>query len=152
MSDLTEQEKRVKIAEACGCDEWVIVKQGYYYRTDACGYTNSLKEAWKLPKVEAKKYEMYADRADVPGCEKVTIQKAQTPDYFHDLNACAEMRKALTEKLQQYNYEACLEQIVSRDAGLNPIYGDEASEWQIINATPAQHCEAFAKSFTTPLW
>lgn len=95
---MTDQEINQAIAEACGFDLFVIVKRGFYYRPNACGYTNSIAEAWKLPRAEAKRYEMYVDRSDVNQCEKVLIQSAPTPDYCNDLNAMHEAEELLNEK------------------------------------------------------
>jgi len=92
---MTDQEINVAIAELCGCDQWMIQKNGYFYRPNACGYTSEVSVAWKLPHEEAKKYEMYADRDDIPGCEKVLLVKAPHPDYCNDLNAMHEAEKTL---------------------------------------------------------
>lgn len=92
---MTANDLRVRLAEAVAFDQWVIIKQGLYYRENACGYTGSIKEAWKLPLVEAKKYEMYADRTDVPGNEKVLIERAPMPEYCNSLDAIATARTAI---------------------------------------------------------
>lgn len=58
------------------------------------------------------------------------------PDYFGSLDACAEMRKALKSREQFNDYEEFLRQAMGR------------SEWNgdpyLFDATPEQHCEAFA--------
>jgi hypothetical protein len=92
---MTDQQLNALVAEAIGLDEWVITKNGYYYRSDACGYTSNLAEAWKVPLETAKKYEMYADNLKVPFCEKILIQKAPDPDFGKDLN---EMSRVLLEE------------------------------------------------------
>lgn len=92
---MSEEELSLEVARLVGFDKYVIVKRGLYYRENAGGYTNSLAEAWKLPLAEAKKYEMYADRDDVPFCEKVRVIPAPTPDYPRDLNAMHEAEKTL---------------------------------------------------------
>lgn len=125
---MTEQEQRIAIAEACKRDEWVIVKRGLYYCPNAGGYTHSIARAWKLPKAEAKRYEMYADRSDVDQCEKVLIEPAPPPDYLHDLNACHEMEKTLVNTFQ---YQLWLDRLTNRN------------EW---HATAAQRCEAFLRT------
>ena len=55
------------------------------------------------------------------------------PDYCHDLNACAEMEKALTEE-QWIDYQATLWGILDRDRETNPR-----------SATARQRCEAFLR-------
>ncbi len=92
---MNDQQLNNLVAEAIGLDEWVITKNGYYYRPDACGYTSNLAEAWKVPLETAKKYEMYADNPRVPFCEKVLIQKAPDPDFGEDLNETRKMETFL---------------------------------------------------------
>lgn len=96
--NLTDDEIRVKCAEAMNFDLHVIMKRGDYYRPGACGYTRSIQEAWKLPKVEAKKYEMYADRSDVSFCEKVLIEPAPLPDYLGSVDAALTLCDRLREE------------------------------------------------------
>lgn len=97
---MNDQELNNLVAEAIGLDEWVITKNGYYYRPDACGYTDRLSEAWKVPLETAKKYEMYADNPKVAFYDKVLIEKAPTPDFGGDLN---EMRRAETFLMKDEN-------------------------------------------------
>jgi hypothetical protein len=103
---MTPEAQRIAIA--------VIVKRGQFYRPDAHGYTNSIAEAWKLPLAEAKKYEMYADRDDIPGCEKVLIERAPLPDYLNDLNAMAKAEECIPDdKWELYVFN--LRTVVYRD-------------------------------------
>lgn len=81
---------RVAIAEADNFDLWLIIKNGYYYRPNAAGYTQSIADAWKLPKEQAKKYEMYAYRQDVDFCQKVLLEPAPLPDYCNSRDAIVE--------------------------------------------------------------
>jgi hypothetical protein len=76
----------------------MIVKQGIYYRPDAKGYTGESSLAWKLPLDQAKRYEMYADRDDIAGCEKVTLREAPHPKYDTSLDAMAEAEATLTDE------------------------------------------------------
>lgn len=74
---------------------YLIVKQGFYYRPNAKGYTSCLSEAWKLPREEAAKYQMYEAHPDVPYSEKVLIEPVPIPAYTEDLNA---IRKVIQEQ------------------------------------------------------
>jgi hypothetical protein len=106
LSEMTDAQKNAAVAEIVGRQLYVLVKQGYYYRPGAHGYTSSLSDAWKLPLDEAKKYEMYANDPRVPGNEKVLIETAPIPSYTTDLNACADMERALTsEECSAYHLE-----------------------------------------------
>lgn len=96
LNGLSDEALNVRLAELIGHDEWVIIKQGAYYRPNGCGYTESIKEAWRLPHSEAKKHEMYADNDQVPNCEKVLIARAPLPQFCTDLNAVAEVERTLT--------------------------------------------------------
>lgn len=112
MSELTEEQKRVKIAEVCG------YKRVKPPNCAPMGYQPKDKE-WSFIH--------------------------HLPNYFHDLNACAEMRKALPpeQRKQYYLY-------LAREALETNFDFDLA--WFLIDATPAQHCEAFAASCNPPLW
>lgn len=86
-----------RIAKICGtADLCHIEKRGMFYRPNAGGYTGSRVEAWKLPRAEAKKYEMYADRTDCPG-EQVLLVPADYPDYHGSLDAMRAAWQTLTE-------------------------------------------------------
>jgi len=141
---VSPEAQRIAIAEACGHDQYVIIKTGYYYRPHAAGYTSSLSEAWKLPYGQAKKYEMYADSPDVPFCEKVLIRPAPPLDYLADLNACAEMEKTLTEE-EQLLY---VMHILGIDSGDNQSLWSLAwdSAFFCASALPERRCEAFLKA------
>lgn len=95
----TDAEINAAVAEACRFDLWVIMKRGLYYRRNACGYTASIQEAWQLPREEAKKYEMYAGRDDVPSCEVVMIMPAPLPDYTGNTDV---IRKVVLEQSREF--------------------------------------------------
>lgn len=89
---MTNEEINKAIAEHVGtADRWLIVKRGYFYRPEAKGYTSSESGAWKLPIVEAKRYEYLI------GDEPVTLSRASIPNYAGDLNAIHEAEKALDD-------------------------------------------------------
>lgn len=114
MSEKTDEQKlRERVAAAVRYDLYVIIKRGQYYRPNANGYTSSLVEAWKLPKSEAKKYEMYADRKNVPNCEKALTRPAPIPDYPNSLDTIAEAARGLTGgQTARFQYE--LDEIARR--------------------------------------
>lgn len=64
------------------------------------------------------------------------------PDYFHDLNACHEMEKALTDVTQQYEYADWIETV----AGSIEDGCSHPSSFSRIHATAPQRCEAFLKT------
>jgi len=78
---MTQEEKRIKIAEACG---WVDLKSQWH------GY-----HMWKRPTGETN----YGTKSDKNAC---------LPDYFNDLNACHEMEESMTwEQGSQFNELLC---------------------------------------------
>lgn len=99
---MSEEEQNAAIAEACKFDRWVIMKRGLYYRPHSGGYTHCIDDAWQLPKEEAKRYEMYVERDDVPYNEKAFIKPVPIPNYTGDLNAMHEAKRALLT-----TYEMC---------------------------------------------
>lgn len=132
---MTKEEKCEVIANLIGLDEWVIVKQGLYYRHNACGYTPSIDEAWKLPYDQARKYEVHATSESIPEGYKVRIRRAPIPKYFEDLNA---MRKA-EEWLSKYNWDLFEKGYIAK---LQSNFGAGYYAQSII-ATPEQRAEAF---------
>lgn len=137
---MSDEELSLEVARLVGFDQYVIVKRGLYYRENAGGYTNSLAEAWKLPLAEAKKYEMYAGRADVPACEKVLIKPAPTPDYSCDLNAIAEAEKILDGNIHDGN------SLRYRYSG--HVYNICGREIQPFRAPARERCIAFVLTLT----
>lgn len=119
---------------------YVITKRGAYYRHGGCGYTNSITDAWKLPLAEAKKYEMYADRNDVPYCEKVLIEPAPTPNYATDLNAMHEAEKTLSDE-QHDAYRSKLWEITYVETDFAMLLDAHARAY--CNATARQRAIAF---------
>lgn len=134
-STLTEEEKRIKIAEFLGYDLHVIMKRGLFYRENAHGYTDSIREAWKLPRAEAKLHEY-------PHDEPVTIRPAPLPDFFHDLNAMAEAEKTLTaEQCEWYWNNLCRDEPTE--------HATEADGW-FFHFSAAKRAETFG--LTLNLW
>lgn len=131
---MKEEEQKRAIAEAVNFDLYVIVKTGYYYRPNASGYTSDIRDAWKLPYEEAKKYEMYAGRDDVSVNEKVLIEKAPLPDYLNDLNAMDEIEGTLPQTKHYYPYYENLYSIT----GACMAFG--------LRATASQRAEAFLRA------
>ena len=97
ITELTPEQKRIMCHKACGKELYMIVKQGMYYRPDAAGYTGEPSLAWRLPLKQAKRYEMYADRDDVPNSEKVTLEEVSALPYDTSLDAMAEAEATLTD-------------------------------------------------------
>lgn len=137
-----QMELNEKIAKLCKFDQFVIIKRGLYYRPKAGGYTSCLSEAWKLPKVEAKKYEMYADRADIPGNEKVLIESAPIPDYCNDLNAMHDV-EGMMGLDRCDNFERHLRAIVGRDLLDSSKRAEKVADLFYWHANGSQRAEAF---------
>ncbi len=138
---MTTDEIKLAIAETTGeADKYVIVKNGFYYLENACGYTDSIDHAWKLPKGEAKKHEMYADSEIIPYTHKVFIKQAPLPDYTGDLNAIHKAEKVLTDD----------QRVVFR-INLSNNSGKRNTEFATVeaamcHATASQRAEAFLRT------
>lgn len=122
-TELTQDEKRIKIAEACG----------WRYFDDPCtriswfyGPTNRMR-----PKAELMK------DAPAPGRQLFIADEFSFPNYFEDLNACAEM-----EKSAPMGYGDEVRVIVARYAGVAPQH---ICDQYVICATAAQRAEAFGR-------
>lgn len=85
----------IAIAELRGVNLFVIRKPIHapssYYRENACGYTMSLNEAWKVPEDVAKKY--ICGRPTDP--DRVIMEPAPPPDYLNDANECVKLLEEL---------------------------------------------------------
>jgi len=124
------------IAEHVGtADRWLIVKRGYYYRPNGCGYTSHEHEAWILPLVEAKKHEYLI------GEEPVTISRAPIPAYSTDLNAMHEAEMFLVNS-DDGKDAGCARYLYSR-----ALYGVVVPvSQQPVMATARQRAEAFLRT------
>lgn len=135
---MNDQELNNLVAQAINLDEWVITKNGYYYRPNACGYTDRLSEAWKVPLETAKKYEMYADNPKVAFYDKVLIEKAPTPDFGGDLNEMRRAENYLSDE-QWTDYINMLYFVTFKPAAKD-------RDKQAINSSAAEKREAFLKA------
>lgn len=120
---MTTNEKRIKIAEACGwtnivADYPVNINDGNYY------------VPWPSGRSPSKKY-------------------LQLPDYFNDLNA---MHEAVKSQGFTHNpaYEDNLAAICNAGDASTYWWEDAAYRGLLINATASQRAEAFGK--TLNLW
>lgn len=133
---MTNQEKRIKIAEAVGKSNHVgLKKRGLWWRPDSKGYTSSENEAGRYSREEASR--ISSVRGD---WDDVTIHEFTTPDYLNDLNVMHEARKALSET-QKADYARILKSLT---------WTSEQPEYCAIDATAEQHAEAFG--ITLNLW
>jgi hypothetical protein len=135
---MNDQELNNLVAQAINLDEWVITKNGYYYRPNACGYTDRLSEAWKVPLETAKKYEMYADNPKVAFYDKVLIKKAPMPDFGGDLNEMRRAENCLSDE-QWTDYINMLYFVTFKPAAKD-------RDRQAINSSAAEKREAFLKA------
>jgi len=90
---LTDEEKRVKVAELC---EWLDVHVGSWWMDDCGNYEIRTVLGYKTQ--AHKEHNAYTP----------------VPDYLHDLNACHEFEKMLEYK---FGYDKCLSEIVMEDTG-----------------------------------
>lgn len=152
MTAPTLEEKRVRLAEACGPKLFVIhapknSPYGYYYREGAHGYTGSLSDAWKVTEEEGRKYTLYADSkpGDRAYPERVVLEPAPLPDYFRCLDACAEAERVLTEEQwDDYLIHICV------GSRLDPDCTAAATARAVRQATAAICAEALGR--TLGLW
>jgi len=122
---LTLEQKRIKIAEACG---WTLFSDG-----------------WARPDTQ-----FYADGRPVPLDEITSFTEAGLPDYFSDLNA---MHKA-EESLTDYQWDQMFNLLIDirwKDASSEQRKGIGTQKvLSPSRATAAQRAEAFG--LTLNLW
>jgi len=130
--NLTDQEKRIKVAEACGIP--LIEELGIRYKDGLESWGNS-------PEYTAQKCANY-QRQGV-GCELIKRQVPGDSDFDpqNDLNAMHGAEKVIDEQRLWYAYAYYLN--LGRNGGNN-------HEWTKIHATAAQRFDAFGK--TLNLW
>jgi len=134
---MTNEEINKAIAEHVGtADRWLIVKRGYFYRPEAKGYTSSESEAWKLPLVEAKRYEYLI------GDEPVTLSRASIPNYAGDLNAMHEAEKTAFSSSSAWAKFAFQLISVLNASGMSELDGMTC----LLQATAHQRAEALLRT------
>ena len=135
---MTNEEINRAVAEHVGtADRWLIVKRGYFYRPEAKGYTSSESEAWKLPLVEAKRYEYLI------GDEPVTLSRASIPNYAGDLNAMHEAeQQGLKTQEEKMECGMILLDVCAPGEPVTVIYAIAV----IACATAHQRAEAFLRT------
>lgn len=121
---LTEQEKRIKIAESCGW-EWKDAGTG---------------PCWHRPTGEYRGRPLFSQ---LHTKEEEAI--FYLPDYFNDLNACHEMEKFLVDWVA---YRILLSQIVGIGYAPDLEICDDIKSF--LSATASQRAEAFG--LTMGLW
>lgn len=142
---MIETEINQAIEEALsGGDRWVLVKRGLYYRPNAKGYTNHLSEAWIVTEAEA-------DKHTYPHDEPVTKHRVPPRNFYHDLNACAEMETCVPRS-QWSEWAMTIRRIVQRDCNREECYlsccecSQLIADFWFYHATAPQRCEAFLKT------
>jgi hypothetical protein len=113
MNEITQDEKRIRIAKACG---WIEVQP------DCTGYRLINGNKW---------YDA-------------------VPDYFNDLNAIAAARKSLTPDQRERFAQMLANQLWISCGNSKSISLTYHGVFQLIDATAAQHAEAFGKAMS--LW
>jgi hypothetical protein len=122
---MTNEEKQIAIAEACGWKQNGHIDHG--------GNTRPLLQDPDKPYLSL-------------------VDASLLPDYFNDLNACAQARKILTQT-QQESYAHTLFGLIVRPVEIEygPLNLKQADIlWMMLNATAEQHAEAFG--LTLGLW
>lgn len=100
-----------------------------------CGWTHLERSGILLPDPPWRGY---------PHHDAIVGQKQQIPNYYSNLNACAEFEKALTTMHQRVDYLNTLEGIC--------FSGDQNPDtwFDQVTASPPQRCEALLR--TLGLW
>lgn len=114
---MTQEDKRIAIAKACG---WTFMGEPEYEDGALMGHHK-------------------VDGTEFLGWDMV-------PDYFNNLNACAEMEKALGWP-ETDDYAQNVKAVAAADIGLIP---EHLSDFAWINARPSYRAEAFG--ITRSLW
>lgn len=146
---MTPEAQNAAIHSAIGAPQlFFLKKRGYYYRTDAKGYTACQADAWRLTEEEANKH-VY------PHDEPVTKHPVPVPNYFGSLDSIHEAEKTLTPK-QWGDYEQTLRKIIQHECDREECYVPGAERAQLIagfwfyHATAQQRSEAFLRALN--LW
>lgn len=124
MNELTNEQKRIKIAEALG----------WKRREPFLNAIGTMTQQWE------KAGEINGD-----GCGGHTLD--ELPDYFEDLNAMHEAEETLTEEQRNQYLKALNGPYMGGAYGTGPGFYDW---WRTTHATAAQRAEAFGK--TCGLW
>lgn len=128
---MTPEAMRIAVAKAVGTlDRWLLVKQGFYYRPNACGYTTEESSAGIWTEAEANKHTLSSG--------EVTKERAPLIDYPGSLDAMALAEAMLEAKGLTGEYVSQLRLIARRECG---VLG--AATWGMIHASALQRCEAF---------
>lgn len=131
---MTNQEINERIAAITGFHNTVgLMKRGFWYRPNGCGYTACECKAGRYTMEAAKKHEYKL------GDEPVEIKRFKTPNYAESLDACREfMSQIKDEERDMFADEAIhLHRIA-------PLY--EYDFWfAIMTLTPLELCECFLK-------
>lgn len=135
MSKLTQEEKRIRIAKACGVQPRRMWRVFY----DNARQTGAIRIPTQDAALIRAEYERQsAERLNCP-CEVAEPEEYDdydhAPDYFNDLNAVHEAEKVLVDRQQEYYYAELAKQ--------KSFY-----EW--VSATAAQRAEALG--LTLKLW
>lgn len=145
VGEMTPQEKNQAIHEACGLGkQYYLMKGGYYYRPDACGYTGNRRDAGLYSEEEAT-------RREYPHDEPVTKHLADPANYSGDLNAMHEAEHVALSDSRAQRYVDHLISVtgatLKREDGTS--YG--VMHWLIYHATAAQRADAFLLTIGHPL-
>jgi len=154
MNNLTIEEKRAKIAEACALAE-IKTRNAKPIQQPAgtMGYKCDLSRKWILQAEDGGFLGMNYDTPE----QAITglVEDHRRSNYFNDLNAAHEMEKSVPRHLWS-DYTMALRRIVQHDCDSEPHYVIGAERSQLIadiwfyGATAAQRAEAFG--LTLRLW
>lgn len=131
-SDLKPSEVNALIAEECEVPMFAILKDGYYYRPNGCGYTQSISQAGRYTKEDGEK--------ELVSGENMRLIPHPACDYYGSLDHCAAMRATLTEE-ESIEYVERLDK-ATRASTLWPRWRETM---QLLNASAPYHCEAFLR-------
>lgn len=147
---MTPQEINIAVSDACGPRLFVINKpiRGYY-RWNACGYTDSIEEAWKVTEEVGRKHCTGPAYANEP--DKILLEPAPITNYFGGLNAIREAMATLTEDEQlMFTHHVLCQTVWTGKYPESHKPSESEIRWALVNATAATLAEAFLR--TKGLW
>lgn len=138
---MTDKEINERVAAITGFHNTVgLMKRGFWYRPNGCGYTACECEAGRYTMEAAKKHEYKL------GDEPVEIKRFKTPNYAESLDACRGFESTFDPN-DSSEYAVQLRRIVTwnaKDIEKHPDTG-YVPDGRYYCATPIERCEAFLR-------
>lgn len=135
---MTDQEMNDAVAKACGKTSWLIVKDGWYYKPGANGYTDDVATAGRFSEAEA--------RSHLRSSGEIEVYREPSPDYGKDLNAMHDAEQTLDEGQcgKYHEFIDDLQAYATQDRGEDGPSYPAQDYW--FHSTAAQRREAFLRT------